>query len=101
MNNVLYTCDFSTKRTKPTSIIADIVEKRYKTAKMAADSSSSCCQTQVPPTQTVSTKLPCRCGQGVPPELLEGWEGAAILSHGSLIKFGCISFVFSITDETV
>lgn len=27
-----------------------------------------------------------------------GWEGPAVLHHGSLIKFGCIQFVFSITN---
>lgn len=27
-----------------------------------------------------------------------GWEGSAILSHGALIRFGCIAFVFSIVD---
>ena len=27
-----------------------------------------------------------------------GWEGSAPLSHGSLLKFGCIQFVFSITS---
>ncbi|XP_044738088.1 PHD finger protein 12 [Chrysoperla carnea] len=105
VNNVLYTCDFSTKRTKQQSLIADIVEKR-KTAKMAADSSSSCSSTPVHNNNNnnhnniSSTKLTCRCGHGVPPELTEGWEGTAILSHGTLLKFGCISFVFSITDET-
>ncbi|XP_045468842.1 PHD finger protein 12 [Harmonia axyridis] len=27
-----------------------------------------------------------------------GWEGSAILNHGALLKFGCISFVFSIVE---
>lgn len=27
-----------------------------------------------------------------------GWEGPAILNHGSLIVFGCLEFTFSITD---
>lgn len=27
-----------------------------------------------------------------------GWEGPAILHHGSLIKLGCIQFVFSVTN---
>jgi hypothetical protein len=27
-----------------------------------------------------------------------GWEGTALLNHGSYIKFGCLQFVFSITD---
>lgn len=27
-----------------------------------------------------------------------GWEGPAVLHHGSLLRFGCISFVFSIVE---
>lgn len=27
-----------------------------------------------------------------------GWEGSAVLSHGSLLRFGCVSFVFSIVE---
>ncbi|XP_076030650.1 PHD finger protein 12 isoform X2 [Oratosquilla oratoria] len=28
-----------------------------------------------------------------------GWEGGAVLHHGSHVKFGCIQFVFSIVEE--
>lgn len=38
----------------------------------------------------------CDC-QGRTP-LISGWEGTALLQHGYLIKFGCLSFVFSIAD---
>ena len=27
-----------------------------------------------------------------------GWEGSAVLHHGSHIKIGCLQFVFSITN---
>uniref|UniRef100_A0A3Q3BVA1 Uncharacterized protein n=1 Tax=Haplochromis burtoni TaxID=8153 RepID=A0A3Q3BVA1_HAPBU len=27
-----------------------------------------------------------------------GWEGTALLHHGSYIKLGCLQFVFSITE---
>lgn len=27
-----------------------------------------------------------------------GWEGSAILNHGSLINFGCLEFTFSVTS---
>lgn len=39
----------------------------------------------------------CKC-QGNS-QLLQGWEGSAILSHGSLVRFGCLAFVFSTIDE--
>ncbi|KAL3271561.1 hypothetical protein HHI36_022036 [Cryptolaemus montrouzieri] len=31
-------------------------------------------------------------------DIKTGWEGSAILNHGALLKFGCISFVFSIVE---
>ncbi|KAG8227866.1 hypothetical protein J437_LFUL008659, partial [Ladona fulva] len=44
-----------------------------------------------------------RCGCRTSSSLLisgngAGWEGTALLNHGSCIKFGCLQFVFSITD---
>lgn len=40
----------------------------------------------------------CKC-QGNLLQLSKGWEGSAILSHGTLVRFGCLAFVFSIIDE--
>lgn len=39
----------------------------------------------------------CRCSYT---DLFKGqcWEGAAILNHGSHLKFGCFEFIFSIVD---
>ncbi|KAK7866275.1 hypothetical protein R5R35_007109 [Gryllus longicercus] len=28
-----------------------------------------------------------------------GWEGTALLAHGSFVRFGCLQFVFSVTDH--
>lgn len=44
--------------------------------------------------------LDCYCTNNFD-ELQSGWEGPAILTHGSLIQFGCVSFVFSIVECTV
>lgn len=41
---------------------------------------------------------PANCQCLTRPFLREGWEGTALLSHGTLLRFGCISFVFSIVD---
>lgn len=30
-----------------------------------------------------------------------GWEGTALLNHGSYIKLGCLQFVFSIVDQHI
>lgn len=39
----------------------------------------------------------CECNAKVP--LVKGWEGSALLHNGSLLRFGCVSFVFSIVDD--
>ncbi|XP_031626083.1 PHD finger protein 12 [Contarinia nasturtii] len=39
----------------------------------------------------------CKC-KAYPP-LEKGWEGSAILTHGSLIRFGCLAYVFSVIDN--
>ena len=38
----------------------------------------------------------CECKGRCP--MIAGWEGTALLQHGYLLKFGCLSFVFSITE---
>ena len=43
-----------------------------------------------------SDRVECCCSTNCE-DLKRGWEGSAILNHGSLLKFGCISFVFSIS----
>lgn len=39
----------------------------------------------------------CSCGNA-PEDVKGGWEVSAVLYHGSLLRFGCVSFVFSIVD---
>jgi len=43
---------------------------------------------------------PCRCDNDYEskPKESYGWEGAAVLKHGSLIKFGCLEFVFCVNS---
>lgn len=42
-------------------------------------------------------KPACRCQIEPPPPMVPGaWEGAAVLAHGSLLRFGCLTFVFSV-----
>ncbi|EDW52953.1 PHD finger protein 12 [Drosophila sechellia] len=40
-------------------------------------------------------KPACRCMNAGPVPMVDGaWEGSAVLAHGSLLRFGCLSFVF-------
>ncbi|XP_058059951.1 PHD finger protein 12 [Anopheles bellator] len=60
----------------------DRVEEFYSTAVMADLPLPSC---QCAPERRI-------------PTMATGWEGSAILYHGSLIRFGCHGFVFTIID---
>ena len=31
--------------------------------------------------------------------LEEGWEGSAMIAHGSILTFGCLTFVFSTVEK--
>ncbi|CAG9759629.1 unnamed protein product [Ceutorhynchus assimilis] len=46
-------------------------------------------------------RVECACLKGAGIRDLKGHsEGSAILNHGTLIKFGCLGFVFSIVDKS-
>ncbi|RTG81435.1 uncharacterized protein DC041_0008750, partial [Schistosoma bovis] len=34
-------------------------------------------------------------------DLITGWEGSAILRHGSMIQFGCYKFIFSLVNHSL
>ncbi|XP_049519208.1 PHD finger protein 12 isoform X2 [Dermacentor silvarum] len=77
VDNVLYSCDFSDKR----RLLA-------ATAQPAAALAA--------PRHTGTRRT---CGCRVNPIGAAGWEGTALLHHGSLIKLGCLQFVFSVTKN--
>ncbi|XP_007445263.2 PHD finger protein 12-like [Python bivittatus] len=106
VDNVLYSCDFSEKTAfiPPSSMVAKVqsVIKRHKNRKQLEE--------EPPPSEEAASmraqaqgqaQHPCSCkassssligGSGA------GWEGTALLHHGSYIKLGCLQFVFSITE---
>ncbi|KAH7955532.1 hypothetical protein HPB52_001206 [Rhipicephalus sanguineus] len=73
VDNVLYSCDFSDKRLQATSTPAALAAPRPGIRRT--------------------------CGCRVNPVGAAGWEGTALLHHGSLIKLGCLQFVFSVTNN--
>jgi len=101
VDNVLYSCDFSEKaKSNITSGNA-----RYDSHWKYMDPAE---RKRKPPvgrttrglgTEFITKKCNCRAsassligGSGA------GWEGTAILHHGSYVKFGCLHFVFSIVN---
>ncbi|KAL5016551.1 hypothetical protein ScPMuIL_006140 [Solemya velum] len=110
VDNVLYSCDFSDKAAttpQPTPVVAavrKIISKgRDKKRKEAAEE-----ELDDKDRLTMSSKAhgiqlkACNC-KGSSSSLIggsgAGWEGTALLHHGSYIKVGCLQFVFSIVDH--
>ncbi|ESP00983.1 hypothetical protein LOTGIDRAFT_238397 [Lottia gigantea] len=109
VDNVLYSCDFSDKPSttpQPSSMVAAVREvigrgrkKKQKPVEI---------KPPVEEKDKMSAKATCEfhrpCGCKVSSSSLiggsgAGWEGTALLHHGSYIKVGCLQFVFSIVDQ--
>ena len=99
VDNVLYSCDFSDKPNRNVTSSG---------AKMD-DSSKYFDKGKKPPLHrttkghgVVTITHPCSCrasGSSLIGGSGAGWEGTAVLHHGSFIKFGCLHFVFSIVES--
>ncbi|XP_038062063.1 PHD finger protein 12-like [Patiria miniata] len=121
-DNVLYSCDFSDKRSStppPASPFVKSVRSYIRKGKRKRESSDGKIKDEEvkeeeekskdeEPAMMSATsnhfKRPCSCkvssstligGSGA------GWEGTAILHHGSYVKMGCLQFVFSLTDHAL
>ncbi|KAI8782938.1 PHD finger protein 12 isoform X1 [Biomphalaria glabrata] len=105
VDNVLYSCDFSDKPAttpQPSPVISavrDIIHGSSKSNRMTDLGNKD---KQRMSSRANGTVKSCGCkassssligGSGA------GWEGTALLHHGSYIKVGCLQFVFSIVDH--
>ena len=121
MDNVLYSCDFSEKNVTPppassfVKSVRKIVNKRRKRgdnnaasikSEVVKEEKSDAVKTEPKDFVTMSavsldTRTQCSC-KGSSSCLIggtgAGWEGTALLHHGSYIRMGCLQFVFSITE---
>ncbi|XP_059187112.1 PHD finger protein 12 isoform X2 [Centropristis striata] len=109
VDNVLYSCDFSEKAvpSPPSGLVAKVQGIIRRSKKREDEEGSSSVVGLLPAGGVMSSQpqgsseLSCSCkassssligGSGA------GWEGTALLHHGSYIKLGCLQFVFSITE---
>ncbi|KAI1903661.1 hypothetical protein AGOR_G00029500 [Albula goreensis] len=112
VDNVLYSCDFSEKSSPSSyssvvSKVQNIIRRCKKRKQQQEDGAEP--ETREGPaggvmscqSQGGGAQNPCGCkasssslvgGSGA------GWEGTALLHHGSYIKLGCLQFVFSIAE---
>uniref|UniRef100_A0A8D3BUP1 PHD finger protein 12 n=1 Tax=Scophthalmus maximus TaxID=52904 RepID=A0A8D3BUP1_SCOMX len=109
VDNVLYSCDFSEKvsPSAPSGLVAKVQGIIRRSKKREEGEGPSSVVGLLPAGGVMSSQSqggseqPCTCkassssligGSGA------GWEGTALLHHGSYIKLGCLQFVFSITE---
>ena len=101
VDNVLYSCDFSEKpKHNVTSSNAKFdSNSRYMDMQHRRKKPPLGRTTRGLGTEFITRACNCRAsassligGSGA------GWEGTAVLHHGSYVKFGCLHFVFSIVD---
>uniref|UniRef100_A0AAY4BSC0 PHD finger protein 12 n=1 Tax=Denticeps clupeoides TaxID=299321 RepID=A0AAY4BSC0_9TELE len=108
VDNVLYSCDFSEKSTpSPAGSLVSKVQNIIRRSKKR-----KCEEEKLEPVPVVDGGLmsgqvqeahirPCSCkasGSSLIGGSGAGWEGTALLHHGSCIKVGCLQFIFSITE---
>ncbi|TNN01422.1 hypothetical protein fugu_010804 [Takifugu bimaculatus] len=110
VDNVLYSCDFSEKASPspPSGLVAKvqgIIRRSKKREDDGAPSVEAACllpggvMTSQP--RGGGSEAACGCkasGSSLIGGSGAGWEGTALLHHGSYIKLGCLQFVFSITE---
>lgn len=49
----------------------------------------------------VVSRQDCQCVPSRFGELNNGWEGSLVVSHGSVLRFGCIKFIFTVIDHSL
>lgn len=109
VDNVLYSCDFSEKASPspPSGLVAKVQGIIRRSKKREEDEGASSTVGLLP----VGGVMSSQCQGGAEPSCSckassssliggsgAGWEGTALLHHGSYIKLGCLQFVFSITE---
>ena len=97
VDNVLYSCDFSDKPNKHITSSGARMDHNHKTSD-GAKKPPVHRTTKGNGTEKITSPCGCRAsGSSLIGGSGAGWEGTAVLHHGSFIKFGCVHFVFSIT----
>ncbi|KAL7848343.1 hypothetical protein AOLI_G00230610 [Acnodon oligacanthus] len=110
VDNVLYSCDFSEKTgpSPSSSLVSKVQNIIRRCKKRKQEEQEAGAEAAVLPDGGVMSSqaeepplTPCSCkasGSSLIGGSGAGWEGTALLHHGSYIKLGCLQFVFSITE---
>lgn len=102
VDNVLYSCNYTdvakeqekeetdekieliTKEEKTTEAVKAIIKEKVLLSQEQTEKKRILCKCNLTRYETKSTD-----------HLEEGWEGSAIVAHGSTLAFGCLLFVFN------
>ncbi|XP_015607770.1 PHD finger protein 12 [Cephus cinctus] len=106
VDSVLYSCDFTNVTSKETS--KDISSKDQGTTEMIKSIANQRRnhgqdvedENEVDGIRKISCKCSVsKCERQRNTILDEGWEGSALISHGSILRFGCLAFLFSTVEQ--
>ncbi|XP_035211404.1 PHD finger protein 12-like [Stegodyphus dumicola] len=103
VDNVVYSSDLSEKKPSTPNSLTAAVRRLAKSTLRLADLPSPITPNDKPMMSARGKQYskPCNCNVNSS-SLVEGngagWEGTALLHHGSYIKCGCLQFVFSVTE---
>lgn len=103
VDNVLYSCDYTrdledqVKEEKPNKVTS--VTKEEETSEIIKTilhkKETACLQEHAHKNDKILCKCNAKYDTRTAEHLEEGWEGSAIIAHGSTIIFGCLIFVFN------
>lgn len=104
VDDVLYSCNYTEELEgdiKEENDDNKIINKEQETSEMVK---AIIYKENPPPSQETKKEGLCKCSMKQKevkrndyPQ--EGWEGSAIISHGSIISFGCLTFVFNTVNS--
>lgn len=101
---MLYSCNYTRaleeqikeeKTDRPTHITNE--EETYEMIKNILHKEEVACL----PEHASIERISCKCNRKRKMHLDEGWEGSAIIAHGSVIIFGCLPFIFNTLNAYV
>lgn len=109
VDNVLYSCNytriFEEQIKEEKTEKATYINKEEETSDILKDilhkQEISCVKEYAEKSDNILCKCNQKCERGIREHIKEGWEGSAVIAHGSIISFGCLIFVFNTLNAYV
>ena len=105
VDNILYSCDYAKRSLSINNKKSDysLRAKDDSTVEEIKKIANKKVSTVVGHSVERTKRIDCKCNVNKQSNLSEvrneeGWEGSAIIDHGSIVTFGCIPFLFSMIN---